>query len=242
MSNHRTCISDLLISWPVLVSWHLLYRFDPKLDICFSVGKMPECQRGGVDPTRSWKRNEIADDLTGSSTENKTICKREETTGLSISGNLYRDSNQGVWSDLSEEVAKELSKSVVSLALMDGDTVLFACSGIAVDCGEHATRFLTSASLVKALDVERKDHDNLKVQVRHFENVTTRFLGDYDLDQNIATVNVRNFTDMNGVENLHCPRSLRFAMVGHFLLLMGGLPGMNMFLSTKRTFFFLANT
>ncbi|RCV29147.1 hypothetical protein SETIT_5G460700v2 [Setaria italica] len=47
---------------------------------------MPECQRGGVDPTRSWKRNEIADDLTGSSTENKTICKREETTGLSISG------------------------------------------------------------------------------------------------------------------------------------------------------------
>lgn len=88
MSNHRTCISDLLISWPVLVSWHLLYRFDPKLDICFSVGKMPECQRGGVDPTRSWKRNEIADDLTGSSTENKTICKREETTGLSISGLL----------------------------------------------------------------------------------------------------------------------------------------------------------
>ncbi|OEL28945.1 hypothetical protein BAE44_0010035, partial [Dichanthelium oligosanthes] len=207
----------------------------------FSVGKMLECHWGGVDPARSWKRNERTDDLTGSlekkkrryltrsSTKKKIICNGEETTGLLISGNLYWDSNQGVWSELSEEVAKELSKSVVSLALMD-------------------------ASLVKALnDNKRMDHDNLKVQVHHFENVTTGFLGEYDLDHNIATVNVMNFADLkavvwgdlmgfpphnmvaslgmdpsgklmgtsgtafqvdlNGVETLHCPRSLRYACI-----------------------------
>jgi hypothetical protein len=41
--------------------------------------------------------------------------------------------------------------------------VLFACSGVAIDRQKHATRFLTSASLVKAFDVKRKDHNNLKV-------------------------------------------------------------------------------
>jgi hypothetical protein len=35
--------------------------------------------------------------------------------------------------------------------------------------------------------------------VRHFKNVTTGFLGDYDLDHNIATVNTRNFTGIKCV-------------------------------------------
>jgi len=41
--------------------------------------------------------------------------------------------------------------------------VLFAYSGVAIDCDGDATRFMTSASLVKALNDKRKDHDNLKV-------------------------------------------------------------------------------
>jgi len=41
--------------------------------------------------------------------------------------------------------------------------VLFACSGVAIDCDGDATRFMSSASLVKALNDKRKDHDNLKV-------------------------------------------------------------------------------
>ena len=42
--------------------------------------------------------------------------------------------------------------------------MLFACSGVAIDCdGRDATRFMSSASLVKALNDKRKDHDNLKV-------------------------------------------------------------------------------
>ena len=42
--------------------------------------------------------------------------------------------------------------------------MLFACSGVAIDCdGRDATRFMTSASLVKALNDKRKDHDNFKI-------------------------------------------------------------------------------
>ncbi|KAF0907252.1 hypothetical protein E2562_015755, partial [Oryza meyeriana var. granulata] len=53
-------------------------------------------------------------------------------------------------------------KVFVSLALLDGQTVLFVCSGIAVPCKGDITRLLTSASLLKAFNDKRKDHDNLK--------------------------------------------------------------------------------
>lgn len=107
---------------------------------------------------------------------------------------MHRNSNQGAWSELSEEVASNLSKSVVILALSDGDymccytllafpniylsiasynrfllrscvghKVLFASSGIAVERLGHVTRVVTSASLVKALNDQRKEHDELKV-------------------------------------------------------------------------------
>jgi hypothetical protein len=43
--------------------------------------------------------------------------------------------------------------------------VLFACSGIAIECQENLTRFLTSATLARAFisGDKRKFHDNLKV-------------------------------------------------------------------------------
>lgn len=42
--------------------------------------------------------------------------------------------------------------------------MLFSCSGIAMERqGHHLTRFLTSASLVRALNDTNKDHDDLKV-------------------------------------------------------------------------------
>lgn len=37
--------------------------------------------------------------------------------------------------------------------------MLFECSGIAIECQEHLTRFLTSASLVTAFIDTEKDHD-----------------------------------------------------------------------------------
>ncbi|OEL35129.1 hypothetical protein BAE44_0003853 [Dichanthelium oligosanthes] len=112
------------------------------------------------DLKRSSKKNKRTY-LTRSSTKNKTI-RNGDKTELLISGDLHLDSNQGFWSELSEEVASKLSESVVSLALSDGHTVLFTCSGIAVQCEGYVTRFLTSASLAKALNDKGKDHDNLQ--------------------------------------------------------------------------------
>ncbi|CAL4972056.1 unnamed protein product [Urochloa decumbens] len=147
--------------------------------------------------TRSSKKNKR--NLRRSSTKNKTIHNEGETTELLISGGLRLESNQVVWSDLSEKVASKLSKSVVSLALSNGHKVLFACSGIAVQREGYVSRFLTSASLAKALIDKRKHHDNLKVEVRHGDNVVTGFLGEYDVDCNIAAVNVENFPDLHTV-------------------------------------------
>ncbi|XP_066354265.1 uncharacterized protein [Miscanthus floridulus] len=110
-----------------------------------------------------------------------------------------QESNQGVWSELSEEVESDLSKSVVSLAVADEHKVLFACSGVAIDCDGDATRFMSSASLVKALNDKRKDHDNLKIEVRNEDHVVVGFLGEYDLEDNTATVNVKIFSDLRTV-------------------------------------------
>lgn len=107
---------------------------------------------------------------------------------------MHRNANQGVPVELSEQVASNLSKRVVSVALFDGDymcsytlltfpniylsianlkdsitilcigqTVLFACSGIPVECLGNVTRFVTSARLAKAFNDKKKDHDDLKV-------------------------------------------------------------------------------
>ena len=92
---------------------------------------------------------------------------------------------------------------------------------------ESITKFLTSASLAKALIDKGKDHGNLKVgaanhpllaffyitvtivysllalssqvEVRCDGNVFTGFLGEYDLDHNIAVVNVMSFPDVHVV-------------------------------------------
>ena len=41
--------------------------------------------------------------------------------------------------------------------------MLFASSGIAIECDAHVSRFLTSAGLVRALNNEENGHDNVKV-------------------------------------------------------------------------------
>lgn len=134
---------------------------------CFSVGKMLRSNKRGADLTRSSKRNERTDDVTRSSAKKNRICNEGEPTELLISGDLHRNINQGVPVELSEQVASNLSKSVVSIALFDGQTVLFAGSGIPVECLGNVTRFVTSARLAKAFNDKKKDHDDLKVLVRH---------------------------------------------------------------------------
>uniref|UniRef100_A0A804RFE5 Uncharacterized protein n=1 Tax=Zea mays TaxID=4577 RepID=A0A804RFE5_MAIZE len=69
------------------------------------------------------------------------------------------------WSELSDEVASKLSTSVVSIALSD-------------------------ACLVRALNDERMNHDNIEIEVRHEGNVAIGNVVEYDLDHVIVVVEV----------------------------------------------------
>ncbi|GJN09548.1 hypothetical protein PR202_ga27563 [Eleusine coracana subsp. coracana] len=63
--------------------------------------------------------------------------------------------------------------------------------------GRHLTRFLTSASLVKALNGTNKDHEDLNIDVRHQgDEVYMGILAEFDLDHNFAVVNVHGSLDV----------------------------------------------
>uniref|UniRef100_I1PHA1 Uncharacterized protein n=1 Tax=Oryza glaberrima TaxID=4538 RepID=I1PHA1_ORYGL len=114
-------------------------------------------------------------------------------------GDLTSGSNQDVWAILSVEVASNLSKSVVSLTLSDGNTLIYACSGIVIECQEGSgTIFLTSASLVTAFYDTEEVYDNLKIEVRHEGNeVLKGYLAKYDLDKNFAVVYTMESLDVH---------------------------------------------
>ncbi|KAM0829391.1 hypothetical protein ACQ4PT_066909 [Festuca glaucescens] len=82
--------------------------------------------------------------------------------------------------------APSVPDSVVSLALFDGDVMLFACSGVALPeepraAARNLTRFLTSARLVREFIDKRNKDDKLRVEVRLPDNrATDGFLGLYD--------------------------------------------------------------
>jgi len=59
------------------------------------------------------------------SKKNKITCNDDrDTTEPLISGDIHQDSEQGIWSELSEEVALNLPGSVVSVAVLCGSSVL----------------------------------------------------------------------------------------------------------------------
>ncbi|KAM0877049.1 hypothetical protein ACQ4PT_035761 [Festuca glaucescens] len=65
--------------------------------------------------------------------------------------------------------SQDLPCSVVSIALFDGDTMLFACSGIPLPGGRsklELTRYVTSARLVSEYEGKRYRDDKLRFQVR----------------------------------------------------------------------------
>ncbi|CAL4959291.1 unnamed protein product [Urochloa decumbens] len=136
------------------------------------------------------------DDLTRSSHKSRRCCSGGvEITHSLTSGDLPGASDLDVWTELGDEVKTKLSKSVVSLAFCNGKTVLFSCSGIAMECKGHVTKFVTSARLVRAISdpklTKKKGDDSYRIQVRHEGNeVYQGFLAEYNLDQNFAIVNV----------------------------------------------------
>nr|CAB3457610.1 unnamed protein product [Digitaria exilis] len=81
-----------------------------------------------------------------------------------------------------DDFDRVLPSIVVSLALFDGNKMIFACSGIPLPRGKDGlvllTRFVTSAHLVKAFKVEVRLPDN---------KTTDGFLGLYDDDIAIVT-------------------------------------------------------
>ncbi|TVU36894.1 hypothetical protein EJB05_18920, partial [Eragrostis curvula] len=175
---------------------------------------------------------------------------------------MLGDSNLDILTKLSDEVVSHLSKSVVSLALSKGNTVLFACSGIAIERQGHVTRFLTLASFVTALNDKKKIHGNLKIEVRQGgSEVHKGFLAEYNLDQNFAVVNIMTPLDVHVVllkcaeENLPhsnvvaVGREISGTLIARSVILAvcceggplfdfdGNFVGMNVILVKERTFF-----
>uniref|UniRef100_N1QVB5 Uncharacterized protein n=1 Tax=Aegilops tauschii TaxID=37682 RepID=N1QVB5_AEGTA len=99
-------------------------------------------------------------------------------------------------------ITRDLSSIVISIALFDGDKMLFACSGICVSYGStqfQLTRFATSARLVTAYNENMNKDDNLRIDVRLPRNAMTEgFLGLYDRD--IAIVTTAGLPNVRSVE------------------------------------------
>ncbi|XP_066315934.1 uncharacterized protein [Miscanthus floridulus] len=151
------------------------------------IEKIRKTKRGDNDFTRRSHKSIRGRDGNGMITESMAL------------GDLHGDSNRYDWTRLSDELKSNLSRSVASLALCNGDKVLFACSGIAIESQENLTRFLTSATLARAFmsDDKRKFH-NLKIKVRHEgSEVYEGVLSEYDLDRNFAIVIVSTSLDVH---------------------------------------------
>ncbi|KQK22064.1 hypothetical protein BRADI_1g64901v3 [Brachypodium distachyon] len=147
---------------------------------------MRKAKRGGGDLTRNFCKNRKA-------------CKTE---WILRSASRLRDEES------SQDVCTKLSdwgRSVVSISLCNGDITLFSCLGMAIGHeGYRLTRFLTSASLVRALHGKTNEHYfDLKIEVRREgKEVYRGFMGEYDLVHNVDVVKVYGFRDVN-VGNFH---------------------------------------
>ncbi|XP_047094108.1 uncharacterized protein LOC124706488 [Lolium rigidum] len=145
-------------------------------------------KRGGVPKRSSYKKQKTGTSNGGISHPHNPF---EEEFGSS-SG-----SGQGVWTELSEEVASNLANTVVSLAsFSEGNTMFFACSGIIIknDPDTQITSFLTSLSLVRSTEDDRKLFQNMKIQVRlPDDQVELGWLNFYDLQHNLAVINIPRF-------------------------------------------------
>jgi len=105
-------------------------------------------------------------------------------------GDMY---GGGVWSELSETVASDISRNVVSLASFYGEKRIFACTGFFIEWNGCVT-ILTSASLVSDFVVDKKIAENLRIEVL-LPNKERRVgaVQHYNLHYNVALVNAKDF-------------------------------------------------
>jgi len=107
------------------------------------------------------------------------------------SGTTFEEKSFGYSVPSDQEIYRDLSSIVVSLALFDGNKMLFACSGIPLPRGNsklHLTRFVTSAHLVAEFNKNRNKDEQLRIEVRLPDRRTIDgLLGLYDDDIAIVT-------------------------------------------------------
>ncbi|KAM0825679.1 hypothetical protein ACQ4PT_069416 [Festuca glaucescens] len=214
--------------------------------------KMQKAKRGDDYLTRSFRKSRRA-------SKNESL----------VSGCFLGDSDQGVRPGLSDRPISYLSKSVTSITLYNvinnlnlrssvGDTILFSWSGIAMERqGCHLTRFLTSASLVRALNGTNEDHDDLKIEVRHEGNEVYMGVGSFQhalqilphgeilvvIGRSMLGEIIAKNVDFDGDsrvseddEDLDCKISEAWEG-GPLVFVDGKVVGMNLFLTTRRAVF-----
>ncbi|RCV10588.1 hypothetical protein SETIT_2G122300v2 [Setaria italica] len=91
-----------------------------------------------------------------------------------------------IWSQLHEDVASNLRRSVVSLVL-NARGFRFPFSGIAIECQNNVTKFVTTGKLVSVL--QTCDYEE-EIEVHYEGNVATGYLDEYDSDCQLAVVKV----------------------------------------------------
>ncbi|CAL5074660.1 unnamed protein product [Urochloa decumbens] len=99
-----------------------------------------------------------------------------------------------IWSQLSEDVASNLRRSVVSLVLKSARRTPFAFSGIAIERQNNVTKFVTTGVLVTLFQTGEFEE---KINVHYEGNVTTGYLDKWDSDFQLAIVKVLCLLDVD---------------------------------------------
>jgi len=206
------------------------------------------------DLTRSLKKNKRTADLARSPKKNIAPGHRFEDldflgypkrpTNVSndamILLNTFEDTfgdtyGGGVWTELSETISSNISRNVVALASLYGETRIFACTGISSNISRNVvalaslygeTRIfactgffiewngclsiLTSASLVSDFVNDNKIFENLRIEVLlPTKQIKQGTIQHYNLRYNVALVSVKDFCASHpmDIEHQRCNRS-----------------------------------
>ncbi|XP_062201032.1 uncharacterized protein LOC133903621 [Phragmites australis] len=144
----------------------------------------PKCKRRGKD--------------TGRLNEEKKAFKVALRLSLGF-GNLSK-LGESSSSELSKQVASGVSESVVSIASLIGDTVIYECTGIFIEnsCAD-ATSILTVASFVGTPEMAITDDLTIKVRLPN-DRVVIGWLHNRYLNYDLAVVNIRH---ARGFQTVH---------------------------------------
>uniref|UniRef100_K4A0Z0 Uncharacterized protein n=1 Tax=Setaria italica TaxID=4555 RepID=K4A0Z0_SETIT len=134
---------------------------------------------------------------------------------------------QDIWNQLREDVASNLRRSVVSLVLNDACRIPCTFSGIAIECQNNVTKFVTTGILVSALKTGQFEEDVI-IKVHYEGNVATGYLDEYDSDCQLAAVKVMSPLDIYcihlnpGMESMPCKQLIVVGCVFDTLIATSG--------------------